>query len=136
VELPELVAERFNSPNAPPEVFRVEHEETGIFPGVWEPLRDKTVRIVTVQSTQIPKETGPNAKLAFASSLLKEFSIKVVPATPAVEGVVIIFDSTDGGILGSTLVDVQQFSSGALSADDFWKCCYVDPPEAFQPPSR
>ena len=137
VELPEIVAERFNSPNAPPEVFRIVREETSIFPGVWEPLRNRTVRIITVQPTsQVSRETGPNAKLAFSCSLLKDFPVKTVSTTPAVEGVIIIFDSADGGMLGSTLVDVQQFSSGALSADDFWKRCYMDPPEAFQQPGR
>jgi hypothetical protein len=137
LELPEIVAERFNSPNAAPEVFRVERDENSVFPGQWEPLRGKPVKIVTVQPTsQDPKETGPNAKLIFASSLLKEFPSKVASTAPDVKGVVIIFDSADGGMLGSTLGDVQQFSSGALSADDFWKRCYLDPPEAFKLPAR
>jgi hypothetical protein len=137
LELPEIVAERFNSPNAAPEVFRVESDENSVFPGDWEPLRGKPVKIITVQPTsQDPKETGPNAKLIFASSLLKEFPSKVVSTAPDVKGVVIIFDSADGGMLGSTLGDVQQFSTGALSADDFWKRCYLDPPEAFKLPAR
>lgn len=137
LELPEIVAERFNSPNTITEAFRVEHEESSVFPGDWEPLRGKPVRIVTVQPTsQDPKETGPNAKLLFASSLLKEFPAKLAATTPAVDGVVIIFDSADGGMIGSTLLDVQQFSGGALSNDDFWKRCYLDPPEAFKLPSK
>jgi hypothetical protein len=70
-------------------------------------LRGKPVKIVTVQPTsQDPKETGPNAKLIFASSLLKEFPSKVASTAPDVKGVVIIFDSADGGMLGSTLGDV------------------------------
>jgi len=133
LELPESVAERFNSPNGAAEAFRVEREESSVFPGDWQPLRGKSVKIVTVQpASQDPKETGPNAKLNFATSLLREFPTKLVATTPAVEGVVIIFDSADGGMIGSTLVDVQQFSSGALSADDFWKRCFLDPPEAFR----
>jgi hypothetical protein len=133
LELPESVAERFNTPNAAPEAFRIEREESSVFPGDWQPLRGKSVKIVTVQPvSQDPKETGANAKLNFATSLLREFSTKLVASTAAVEGVVIIFDSADGGMIGSTLVDVQQFSSGALSADDFWKRCFLDPPDAFR----
>ncbi len=136
LELPEIVAERFNSPNAAPEGFRLEREESSVFPGNWEPLRGKAVKIITVQPvSQDLKETGPDAKLVFATSLLKEFPTKVVPPTPAVEGIVIIFDSADGGMISSTLGDVQQFSSGNLSADDFWKRCFLDPPEAFRHPS-
>ena len=136
LELPEIVAERFNSPNAAPEGFRLEREESSVFPGDWEPLRGKAVKIITVQPvSQDPKETGPNAKLALATSVLKEFPTRVVPPTPAVEGIVIIFDSADGGLISSTLADVQQFSSGNLSADDFWKRCFLDPPEAFRHPS-
>jgi hypothetical protein len=137
LELPDLVAERFNSPNTAPEVFRIEREETSVFPGDWESLRGKSVKIVTVQPiSQDPKETGPSAKLLFASSLLKDLPAKLAGITPLVDGVVIIFDSADGGMIGSTLLDVQQFSGGALSNDDFWKRCYLDPPEAFKIPSK
>jgi hypothetical protein len=137
LELPELVAERFNSPNTAPEVFRIEREETSVFPGDWESLRGKSVKIVTVQPiSQDPKETGPSAKLLFASSLFKDFPAKLAGVTPPVGGVVIIFDSADGGMISSTLLDVQQFSGGALSNDDFWKRCYLDPPEAFKVPSK
>lgn len=133
LELPDFVAERFNSPNAAPEAFRVKSENASIFPGNWEPLRGKTVEIFTVQPvSQNSKETGVRAKLAFASSLLKDFSTKPASSASGVEGVVIVFDSADGGMMGATLQDVKQFSGGTLSADDFWKRCYLDPPEAFK----
>lgn len=133
LELPELVAERFNSPNGAPEAFRVEREEISMFPGDWQQLRGKTVKIFTVQPTsRDPKETGPDAKLNFASSLLKGLPANLAPTAPAVEGVVVIFDSADGGMIGGTLIDVQQFSAGGLTSEDFWKRCYLDPPEAFK----
>ena len=136
LELPDFVAERFNSPNASPnataEAFRVESQNASIFPGNWEPLRGKSVEIFTVQPvSQNPKETGARAKLAFASSVLQDFLAKPAPTASAVEGVVIVFDSADGGMIGATLQDLKQFSGGTLSADDFWKRCYLDPPEAF-----
>ncbi len=133
LELPDFVAERFNSPNAASEPFHVESENASIFPGNWEPLRGKSVEIFTVRPvSQNSKETGVQAKLAFASSVLKDFSAKPAPTASAVEGVVIVFDSADGGMIGATLQDLKQFSDGTLSADDFWKRCYLDPPEAFQ----
>jgi hypothetical protein len=133
LELPDFVAERFNSPNATAEAFRVESESASIFPGSWEPLRGKSVEIFTVRPvSQNPKETGVRAKLIFASSVLKEFSAKPAPAASAVEGVVIVFDSADGGMIGATLQDLRQFVGATLSADDFWKRCYLDPPEAFK----
>jgi hypothetical protein len=51
---------------------------------------------------------------------------------PAIDGIVIIFDSADGGMISGTLIDVQLFSTGALSADDLWKRCNLDPPETFK----
>jgi hypothetical protein len=132
LELPQLVAERFNSPNAAPEPFRIEHEESSSFPGDWAPLRGKPVKIFTVQPTsQDPKGTTAKSKLVYATSLLKDFSTTPPPTTPPIEGIVIIFDSADGGMIGSTLSDVRQFSAGTLSNDDFWKRCYVEPPETF-----
>ena len=110
VELPELVAERFHSPNRAPEAFRVEREENSMFPGDWQLLRGKPVKIFTVKPTsQDPKETGPDAKLNFASSLLKGLPASSEANAPAIDGVVIIFDSADGGMISGTLIDVQLF---------------------------
>jgi hypothetical protein len=137
LELPEIVAARFNSPNAAPEAFRVEREESSVFPGDWEPLRGKPVKIITVQPvSQDPKQIGPVAKLNFASSLLKEMPADLIHTAPTAEGVVIIFDSADGGMIGSTLTDVQEYSQGTLSGADFWKRCYLDPREAFVLPTK
>lgn len=139
LELPEFIAARLKSPNgAAPveklEPFRIEREETAPFPGDWEPLRGKSVKIYTVQpASPDPKQTGAAAKLSFAYALFQKFSAESATATPPVEGVVIIFDSADGGIIGATILNVQQFAAGPLSRDNFWKQCYVDPPEAFRP---
>jgi hypothetical protein len=139
LELPEFIAARLKSPNgAAPveklEPFRIEREETAPFPGDWEPLRGKSVKIYTVQpASPDPKQTGAAAKLGFASALFQKFSAESATATPPVEGVVIIFDSADGGIIGATILNVQQFAAGSLSWDNFWKQCYVDPLETFKP---
>jgi hypothetical protein len=142
LELPEAIAARLRSPNdassdakdAKRDAFRVTREEISIFPGEWEPLHGKSVKIYMVQpQSEDAKETGAAAKLNFAASLFQKFSRTSAQTTASVEGVVIIFDSADGGILASTASSVQQFASGALSRDSFWKVCYLDPSAAFQP---
>jgi len=138
LELPESIAARLKSPDGAAssekqEAFRVEREETSLFPGDWEPLRGKSVKIYTVQSaSQDPKETGAAAKLSFASSLFQKSSGESATISPPVEGVVVIFDSADGGIIASTLLNVHQLADGSLSQDRFWKLCYLDPPDDFR----
>jgi len=91
------------------------------------------VKIFTVQpDSQNPKETSARAKLAFASSVFQKYATDNPASTLAVEGVVVIFDSADGGIAGVTLATLKQLTAGALSLEDFWKECYRDPPDAFQ----
>jgi hypothetical protein len=142
LELPDFIAARLKSPYGEvpaekQEPFRIEREETAPFPGDWEPLRGKSVKIYTVQpASPDPKQTGAAAKLTFASSLFQKFSGESSTPTPAVEGVVIIFDSADGGIIGATLLSLQQFVAGSLARENFLKQCYVDPPEAFRPTAK
>ena len=137
LELSEFIAARLNSQDAtaPAEIaaFRIVREENSPFPGDWEPLKGKAVKIFTAQPvSQDPKESGARAKLAFASSLFQKYAADDAALPSAVEGVVIIFDSADGGIVGTTLATLKQFTAGTLSPENFWKQCYRDPLEAFQ----
>ena len=138
LELPEFIATRLNSQDATAPVekasaFRIVREENNPFPGDWEPLKGKAVKIFTAQPvSQDPKETGARAKLAFASSLFQKYTTENAASPSAVEGVIVIFDSADGGIVGTTLATLKQLSAGALSFENFWKQCYRDPLEAFQ----
>jgi len=142
LELPEFIAARLNlqDTTAPAEkaaVFRTVREENSPFPGDWEPLKGKAVKIFTAQPlSQDPKETGARAKLAFASSVFQKYVTENTAPPSAVEGVVVIFDSADGGIVGATLATLKQFTAGTLSTENFWKQCYRDPLEAFQEPGR
>jgi hypothetical protein len=142
LDLPEFIAARLKSPNGntaneKPGAFRIEREETATFPGNWEMLRGKPVKIYTVQPvSQDLRETGASAKLNFAAFLFQRFSADTAVSGSGVEGVVVIFDSADGGIIGATLANVQQMASGSLSRDNFWKQCYLEPPDAFQSPPK
>ena len=46
-------------------------------------------------------------------------------------GVVVIFDSEDGGMVAATLPTLQQWKAGTLSDQAFWRRCFFDPPEIF-----
>ena len=137
LELPEVIAEHLEETArleaaAKQAAFRVEREENSVFPGEWEALKGKTVKIYTVQPvSQDPKETDAYAKLKFAGSLMQKYADETAGAA-AGDGVVVIFDSADGGIAGATLASIQQLARGGISEEAFWKQCYLDPPETFQ----
>jgi len=137
LELPELIVEHLEETAklqaaAKAVAFRVEREENSVFPGDWGALKGKTVKIFTVQPvSQDPKETDARAKLNFAGALMRKFVEDVTPGTTAGDGVVVIFDSADGGIASATLASIQQLTKGDISEEAFWKQCYLDPPETF-----
>jgi hypothetical protein len=138
LELPELLAEHLeetarSEAAAKRGAFRVEREENSVFPGDWEELKGKTVKIYTVQpNSQDAKETDARAKLKFAGALMQKFAGELAPGATEGDGVVVIFDSADGGIAGATLASIEQLAKGGISEEAFWKQCYLDPPETFQ----
>ena len=135
LDLPDAISARLKSPNDSAssdkaEGFRVTREETSTFPGDWEPLRGKTVRIYTVQpASREPKGTPATAKLEFAASMFRKFSGAAASSANSVQGIVVIFDSADGGLVASTVSSVQEFANGSLSLEAFWKSSYADLPE-------
>jgi hypothetical protein len=139
LDLPEAITARLASQNGNPSeekpaAFRIEREDTGAFPGNWEQLKGRTVKIYTVQpASQDAKETRAFAKLRYAASLFKKYAAESGAAAPPIEGIVVIFDSADGGIIGCSLLNAQQLASGSLTQDAFWNLCYLDPPDAFRP---
>jgi hypothetical protein len=112
--------------------FQVQSEQIASFPGNWAPLRGKTVSIISVQkTTDGPTDTGSAAKLLFAKSLFDKAYLDVVKGSTSIDGVVIIFDSEDGGMTAATVAVLRQWKSGSLSEEAFWRRCLFDPPEAF-----
>ena len=108
-------------------------EENGVFPGDWESLKGKAVKLYTVQPVSAdPKETNAHAKLAFAAAQMRKFISEPVSSASGPEGVVVVFDSADGGIAAATTALIQELAGGSLREDAFWKRAYLDPPETFQ----
>lgn len=110
------------------EPFQVSREETGAFPGAWKPLAGKMVRIVWISPTG---SSSAGEKRAFAKSILIARAQSATDAA-GIAGVVVIFDSADGGQISATLDDIRKLNDGAMHEDAFWRACSLDPPESFQ----
>lgn len=114
------------------DLFQVSREETAPFPGDWEPLRGKNVKIISVRKVQEnEKDSGAQAKLEFAKSLFEKNYADLAAKSRELAGVVLIFDSVDGGMIAATFPTVQQWKAGTLSDAALWHQCYFDPPETF-----
>jgi hypothetical protein len=112
--------------------FHVENEQVASFPGVWQPLQGKTVRIISVQkASDNAATTDPGEKLAFAKSLFDREYADLANASTSIVGVVVIFDSEDGGMMAATVPALRQWKAGAISDEAFLRRCLFDPPEAF-----
>ena len=121
-----------DSGHLPAEPFRIVREETVAFAGNWEPLKGKTVRLIWVQPTaQDEKRIGPLAKLSFAKTVFLKAASDLTQSPAGFAGVVIVFDSADGGQAAAPLTVLEQWKSGTLSDVDSWKQISLDPPEAF-----
>lgn len=118
------------------EQFQVKNEEIASFPGTWQPLRGQTVKIVTVQrASGVASDTSSRIKLEFARSLFQKEYAELTQAPTAAAGVVLIFDSEDGGMAAATLPVLQEWKAGTLSDQAFWRRCFFDPPETFAAPA-
>lgn len=134
-------AEKGNEAHTPPAVdrqsFQVQSEQIASFPGTWAPLRGKTVNIISVQKTgDSASGSGPEAKLAFTKSLFDKAYVEVAKGSTSIDGIVVIFDSDDGGMTAATVAVLRQWKTGTLSDEAFWRRCFFDPPEAFHPTSN
>ncbi len=118
------------------DLFQVTREETAPFPGDWGPLRGKNVKIISVQKIQEnEKDSGAPAKLEYAKSLIDKNYGDLAARAQELSGIVLIFDSIDGGMIAATLSTVQQWKAGSLSDAALWHQCYFDPPETFSVPA-
>jgi hypothetical protein len=114
---------------SPSELFHVTNEQIVQFPGDWDPLRGKTVKIVSVQATS-DAVVGWRAKREYAKTVfLKDYA--TLAASGGESGEVLIYDAQDGGMIAATLDSVKKWRDKAISDEDFWKGCYFDPPETF-----
>ena len=136
VDMPDGIADRAGqlaaSLTSTADVFHVTREETAVFPGDWEPLRNKSVKIISVQKiVKDAKDAGPNERLEYAKFLLEKNYNDISQKPHDVQGVVLIFDSADGGMIAATFAVLQQWKAGTLTDAALWHKCFFDPPETF-----
>jgi len=114
------------------ELFHVTREETAPFPGDWAPLRGKTVKIVSVEKiNESEKDAGPKLRLEFAKSVLDKDYAELAQKAQELAGIVVIFDSVDGGMIAAAFPALQQWKAGKLTDAGLWHLCFFDPPETF-----
>jgi hypothetical protein len=115
------------------DLFHVSREETSPFPGDWEPLRSKTVKIISVQKIDdSAKDPGPKERLEYAKYLLEKSYKEMAEKPQGSAGIVVIFDAVDGGMIAATMPTLQQWRAGTLSDSALWHKCFFDPPETFE----
>jgi hypothetical protein len=139
VEMPEGIADTATLPasslKAADDLFHVAREETAPFPGDWEPLRSKNVKIISVQKVdENSKDAGQTARLEYTKFLFEKNYNELAKKTSELAGVVVIFDSADGGMIAATLATLQQWRAGTLTDAALWHKSFFDPPETFEPP--
>jgi hypothetical protein len=136
VEMPDGISDTDTHPAVPEksaaDLFHVTRQEVAPFPGDWQTLRGKTVEIVTVQKIdESSKAGGPQAKLEYAKYLLGKTYTELLQKKENLDGIVLVYDSADGGMIAAPVTTLQQWKIGSLSDAALWHQCFFDPPETF-----
>jgi hypothetical protein len=137
LEMPDSVPDSDAPPSAASgpvaaELFHVTREETAPFPGDWAPLRGKSVKIVSVEKiNESDKDAGPQLRLEFVKSVLDKDYAELAQKPAELAGIVVIFDSVDGGMIAAAFPTLEQWKAGKLSDAALWHQCFFDPPETF-----
>jgi hypothetical protein len=135
LEMPDSVPNTDTPSSAGPgsvaaDLFHVTREETAQFPGDWAPLRGKSVKIVSVEKISETRDADSHLRLEFAKSVLdKDYA--ELDQKRELAGIVLIFDSVDGGMIAATFPTLQQWKAGKMSDAALWHQCFFDPPETF-----
>jgi hypothetical protein len=130
--IPDTVAESATAPPLAADLYHVAQEETAIFPGDWPPLRGKSVKIISVQKVDEARQRDSSQdKLEYAKYLLDKNYAEMRDKPQGLAGIVLIFDSADGGMIAATLPTLQQWKAGTMTDAALWHNCFFDPPETF-----
>lgn len=131
--IPETATASAAAPSAAADLFHVVREETAPFPGDWQALRGKSVKIISVQKVdEAAKSVGLSERLEYAKFLLDKGYSELAGKTQELEGIVVIFDSADGGMIAATAPVLRQWKAGTLTDSALWHQCFFDPPETIE----
>jgi hypothetical protein len=104
------------------------HEEISLFPGEWSALRGRMVQITWVRPASGGAPFG-NDRWQLARSVFRDSYGRISRSNPKVEGVVIVIDAPDGGMIAATADALRRWNTGTLSDAAFRKVCWTDSPE-------
>lgn len=113
-------------------LFNINRDETSAFGGKWEPLKGKQVKVIWLEPASSTATTTAKQKLSFAIPLFEETYKQLKSSAAAVDGVVLVFDSADGGQIAATIASIGRLVNGSLAPAEFLRQCSADPPESFQ----
>jgi len=114
--------------------FRLARQEVNTYPGNWAPLRGKSVRVMSLAPTGTGA-TSASQKWEVARGMFRRAAARLAAqeygSAASVEGVVLIFDSADGGMASATVASLREWDEGRISDEGFREQCSFDPAEAF-----
>jgi hypothetical protein len=113
-------------------LFTISKDETTAFGGKWAPLAGKKVRVIWLEPASATASSTAKEKLVFARALFEKTYGELKFSGVAVDGVVIVFDSADGGQIAAAIASIKGLADGSLAPAEFWRQCSLDPPESFQ----
>jgi hypothetical protein len=135
VDLPATFASAAPSSNLSVDIddatFTRTKEETSTFPGTWDELRGKKVKIIWVQAGEAHDPDAQSRRLTVAKSVFRKAYPELSQNTSGLAGVVVVFDAQDGGMAAATMATLEQWNAGHLTDKAFWKRCWFDPADAF-----
>jgi len=113
--------------------FAVSREDVTTFAGDWVRLRGKKVLFVYAQPRGLLSDmANQDAKLGYAKRIFESRYRSVSQSKIDVEGVVVVFLGSRGGIAAATLSDIRQWVEGDLPEEAFVNHCSLDPPAEFR----
>ena len=113
--------------------FSVSREDVTTFAGDWARLKGKKVLFVYAQPRGLLSDMGnQDAKLGYAKRIFESRYRSVSQSKTDVEGVVVVFLGTRGGIAAATLTDIRQWLEGQLPDEAFVNRCSLDPATEFK----
>lgn len=119
--------------SAPDLGFSVSREDVTVFSGDWVRLKGKKVLFVYAQPRGLLSDlASEDAKLGYAKRIFESRFRTVSQAETDVEGVVVVFLGSRGGVAAATLADIRQWVEGALADEAFVNRCSLDPPAEFR----
>jgi hypothetical protein len=113
--------------------FSVSREDVTVFSGDWVRLKGKPVLFVYAQPRGLLSDlASQDAKLGYAKRIFESRYRTVSQSKIDVEGVVVVFLGSRGGVAAATLADIQQWVEGGLADEAFVNRCSLDPATEFR----